>query len=549
MIKYTIGIDFGSLSARATLVSTPDGREIASSECAYAHGVMKEGDISGGTSLDTTALQHPDDYLEALSKVTRGVLLESGVSPSEIGALAIDFTSSSMMPVLEDGTPICRLDRFKAEPHAYVKMWKHHGAIDEAERITKVATEHFPALIEPYSGVISCEWCLPKIYETLNKAPEVYAAADHFVEAGDWIIKVLTGKTVRSACHAGYKAMWNERNGYPSEEYFSLVDERLRHVVRDKLGGEINEIGRAAGGMCEYGSSITTLPVGTPVSVALIDAHAALPAIGVVNPGDMAIIFGTSACHLVIWDKSVRVEGICGKVLGGVVPGYMAYEAGQAAAGDALGWVVNKCTPASYTAEAEARGISIYDLLTEGAAKMKIGESGLIALDWWNGCRTPYVDDELTGLILGITLNTPPEAIFRAVVEALAFGTKRIVDEYERAGIKIGKIVVGGGIAKKNPFIMQVLSDVLGRELNASMLTQAGAHGSAIYAALTAGEHKTLADAVSAMASTEVIRYSPTPGSTEKYTKLYRDFIELSEYFHSTNSIMKRLKMYAKGDI
>ena len=549
MIKYTIGIDFGSLSARATLVDVRDGREIASSECAYAHGVMSEADVSGAPALDTTALQHPDDYLEALVSVTHGVLNESGVSPEEIGALAIDFTSSSMMPILSDGTPVCKLEKFKNEPHAYVKMWKHHGGIAEAERITKVAAEQFPRLIEPYSGVISCEWCFAKIYETLNKAPEVYEAADRFVEAGDWIITMLTGGKIRSACHAGYKAIWNERDGYPPEEYFAAVDEKLRHVVRDKMDGEVRAIGRSAGPLCERGAKLTGLLPGTPVSVALVDAHAALPAIGVVNPGDLAIIFGTSACHLVIWDEDLQVNGICGKVLGGVVPEYMAYEAGQAAAGDALSWVVNKCTPADYMNEAKERGISIYQLLTEKAERMKIGESGLIALDWWNGCRTPYVDDELTGLILGITLSTPPEAIFRAVAESLAFGTKRIIDEYERAGIKIGKIIVGGGIAKKNPFIMQMLADVLGHELSASMLTQAGAHGSAIYAALTSGVYKTLSDAVAAMAKTESIKYSPTPDATEKYAKLYKEYLELSEYFHAQNSVMKRLKTYAKGDI
>lgn len=549
MAKYTIGIDFGSLSARATLVDVTDGKELASSEYAYPHSVMNESDISGEAARDTTALQDPYDYLEALEKVTRGVIEASGVCTSDIGALAIDFTSSSMLPVLKDGTPVCKTDRFSREPHAYVKMWKHHGAIAEAEKITSVAREHFPALLKPYSGVISCEWCFSKIYETLNKAPEVYEAAYRFLEAGDWVVSVLTGDVKRSACHAGYKAIWNERDGYPPEEYFAMLDERLRHVVRDKMGGEVCPIGTEAGRLSKRGAELTGLDEGTKVSIALVDAHAALPAIGVVAPGDLAIIFGTSACHLVIWDKDVEVEGICGKVLGGVVPGYMAYEAGQAAAGDALSWVVRSCTPEAYSIEARERGISLYQLLTEKAEKMEIGESGLIALDWWNGCRTPYVDDELTGLILGLTLATPPEAIFRAAVESLAFGTKRIIDEYERAGIRIGKIVVGGGIAKKNPFIMQLLADTLGKELYASELIQAGAHGSAIYAALTAGVYNTLSDAVAAMAKTDARHYTPTPGATEKYAKLYDEYLKLSEHFFRVNYVMKRLKMYAKGNI
>ena len=547
MQRYTIGIDFGSLSARATLVDTASGKELAGAEYAYAHGVMTEKDICSKASADTTALQHPEDYLEALGSVTRSVLSESGIEPAEVGALAIDFTAANILPILRDGTPLCTLDKFKGEPEAYVKMWKHHGASREARILTEAAKAISPELLEPYGGVISSEWCFPKIFETLRNAPEVYREADRFIEAGDWLTLMLTGSEPRSACLAGYKALWNEKLGYPEDAIFEKADKRLSGVVRDKLSGEVKPLGSIAGRMNKYGSELTGLPEGTPVATALIDAHAALPAAGAVKPGDLMIIVGTSACHILISDKDMPVRGICGKVTGGVVPDLIAYEAGQAAVGDALSWVVKNCAPAAYEQEAERRGMSLFELLTEKAERMKIGESELVALDWWNGCRSPYADYELSGLILGLTLATPPEAIFRAVAESIAFGTRRIVEEYEKGGVPVERIVIGGGISKKNAFIMQTLANVIGKDIFVSDVPQAGALGSAIYAAVAAGVYGSLPDAAEHMACREYLRYLPEDGAKEKYDAIYHAYITLSEYFHSDNNVMKVLKMQTKG--
>ena len=299
--------------------------------------------------------------------------------------------------------------------------------------------------------------------------------------------------------------------------------------------------------MSKRGADITGLNVGTPVSVSLIDAHAALPAAGAVDPGDLMIIMGTSACHIIISDKEADVMGICGRVKGGVVPGYFAYEAGQPAVGDALAWFTKSCVTASYESEARDRGISIFELLGEKAKRLGESESRLIALDWWNGSRSPYADYRLSGLILGLTLATPPEAIFRAMCESIAYGTRRIIEEYERGGIEVKRVIVGGGIAKKNGYIMQMLADVCGREIYVSDSRQAGAHGSAIYAAVSAGYYNTVAEAAEAMASGADEKFTPHRGK-RIYDVLYREYIGLCEYFHSENEVMKRLARLTNVD-
>ncbi|MBR7117593.1 MAG: ribulokinase [Clostridia bacterium] len=548
MSKYVIGVDFGSLSARAVLVSTADGKEIASAEYAYSHKVMNEHQICSPRALATTALQMPEDYLDALNMTVLEVLEKSRVSPRLIGALAIDFTASNILPILNDGTPLSSLDRFKHNPHAYCKMWKHHGATEEAKILTDTAKRICPEILEPYGGIISSEWCFSKIFETLRKAPEVYHTADRFIEAGDWITMMLTGSDKRSACFAGYKALWNRDNGYPPEEFFGAVDPELRNVVTEKMSGDVCELGEAAGELNEYGSLLTGLDVGTKVSVAVVDAHAALPSVGAVNPGDLMIIMGTSACHILISDKDVPINGICGRVMGGVVPGYIAFESGQPAVGDGLAWVINNCIGSEYEDEARIKNKSIYDLLNEKAEALGVGSGGLIALDWWNGNRSPYADYDLSGMILGITLSTPPEAIYRASVEAIAFGARRLVEGFENGGITVKRIIVSGGIAKKNPFIMQMLSDVLGREILISDLKEAPAMGSAVYAAVTAGAYTSIGDAARAMANMDFNVYTPRAEAKEKYVILYPEYVELSEYFHKTNRVMERLRKLGKGE-
>ena len=548
MKKYTIGIDFGSLSARATLTEASSGKEIAGAEHAYIHAVMTEQDICGELPRDTTALQDPEDYLTALGDVVRRVIRDSGISKDEVGALAIDFTASNILPILKDGTPLKRLAQFSKNPHAYVKMWKHHGATEEAAILSDVAREHFPEMLEPYGGIISSEWCFAKIFETLRKSPEVYYAADAFIEAGDWITLMLTGSTKRSACFAGYKAQWSAEGGYPEKKFFRMCEKRLESIIDERMAGEVIDLGECAGVLNNYGSELTGLPVGTRISTAIIDAHAALPAVGAVTPGDLMIIMGTSACHILISDKKLPARGICGRVKGGVVPGLYAYEAGQTAVGDALAWLTKGFIPASYENEAAEMRIGIFELLDKKAKEIAPGESGLLAIDWWNGCRSPYADYDLSGLLVGLTLRTPPEAIYRAIIESIAFGTRRIVEEFSSVGLAPRRIIISGGIAKKNAFIMQTVADILGMDIFVSDITQAGAHGSAIYASLTSGAYKTLQDAAEKMSSKDGVVYHASPEHKAIYDSLYHDYVELSEYFHKTNGVMRRLRARSSKD-
>ncbi len=544
--KYTVGIDFGSLSARAVLVDTADGQVCASAEHPYPHAVMTERDINGAAASATTALQHPGDYIESLGVTVRSVLESSGVGPESVAALALDFTASNILPTLGDGTSLALLDEFKDEPHAYVKMWKHHGAYAEAEAITDAANKLDPAILLPHSGKCSSEWAYSKMYETLNKAPRVYERAELFLEAGDWLTYILTGTLSRSACMVGYKALWNEKTGYPCNELFASVDKRLSRISETKMRGAVLPLGAPVGALNRLGASLTGLCEGTVVASSIIDAHAALPSAGAVSPGDLMIIMGTSACHILISDSDKPVPGICGRVQGGVVPGYAAYESGQCAVGDALAWFMKNALPAECVEKAAARGLGVFDYMNEAAEALSIGESGLIALDWWNGNRTPYADFELSGLIIGLTLTTPPEAIYRAIVESIAFGAKRMVDAYCAAGVTVRRIIVGGGIAKKNAFIMQTLANVLGMDISVTDATEAGAVGSAIYAAVAAGIYSDVGEASQKMSYPVLKTYHSEPGAHELYMPIYEEYVTLGEYFHGINPIMRKLRKFGK---
>ena len=370
----------------------------------------------------------------------------------------------------------------------------------------------------------------------------MYERAELFFEAGDWLVYMLTGKLCRSACMVGYKALWNDKKSYPCNELFTSVDPRLSGIIASKMRGEVIPLGDTQGALNEYGAMLTGLPMGTPVASAVIDAHAALPAAGAVKPGDLMIIVGTSACHILISDQDKPVPGICGRVKGGVVPEYMAYESGQPAVGDALSWFMKNCVPSRCEKEAEELGIGLFDYMDKKAEAVGVGSGGLLALDWWNGSRTPYADYELSGLILGLTLSTPPEAIYRAIIESIAFGTRRIIEGYKEAGVPVKRIIVGGGIAKKNAFIMQTFANVLGMDVSVTDATQAGAMGSAIYAAVSAGIYKSVGEAAERMAAGIIKVYHPDEEAVELYEPIYKEYVELCEHFHSESGVMKRLR-------
>jgi len=551
--KYSLGIDFGTQSGRAVLVETDTGNIAATAVKEYTHGVMDEYLPDGKTRLEPDwALEHPADYLEVLAVTIPAVLKEAGVSPEDVIGIGIDFTACTMLPIKSDGTPLCFLDEFKQNPHAYVKLWKHHAAQPEANRLNEIAETMGFDFLKRYGGKISSEWLIPKIMQILDEAPEVYEAADKFIEATDWIILKLTGNERRNSCTAGYKAIWSKREGYPPKEFFKALDPRLENLVDEKLSRDIYPLGGKAGELTKEMAELTGLLPGTAVAIANVDAHVAVPAVGIVEPGKMLMIMGTSTCHMVLGTEERIVPGMCGVVEDGIIPGFLGYEAGQSCVGDHFEWFIENCLPASYKEEAKQKGVNIHKFLREKAKKLRPGESGLIALDWWNGNRSVLVDADLTGVLLGCTLNTKPEEIYRALIEATAYGTNMIIETFESNGVPIKELYACGGIAEKDEFMMQIYADVTNREIRISASPQTVALGSAMFGAVAAGKAKggydSIFDAAKRMSKVKDEYYKPIPENVEIYKKLYAEYKILHDYFgRGANDVMKRLKEIKKS--
>lgn len=551
--KYSIGVDYGTQSGRALLVEVDTGREIASAVKVFTHGVMDEFLPDGVTRLEPDwALEHPQDYLEVLRETIPSILKQSGVSADDVIGLAIDFTACTMLPIDRDGNPLCFDKKYMSNPHSYVKLWKHHAAQDEADKLNKIAGERNEEFLKLYGGKISSEWLIPKIWQILDEAPEIYNATYKFIEATDWMNLQLTGKEKRNSCTAGYKAIWNKRIGYPSKDFFKALDPRLENLVEDKLSPDIYPLGGKAGELTEKAAALTGLKAGTAVAIANVDAHVAVPAVGITEPGKMLMIMGTSTCHMLLGTEEKIVPGMCGVVQDGIIPGYLGYEAGQSCVGDHFEWFVENCVPASYTKEAEDRNISIHKLLREKASALKVGESGLVALDWWNGNRSVLVDTNLTGLIIGCTLLTKPEEIYRTLIEATAYGTRMIVETFRNNGVPIAELYAAGGIAEKDELMMQIYSDVTNMEIRISASAQTPALGAAMFGAVAAGKtrggYDSIVDAAKVMAGVKEKYYKPIPSNVKVYDKLYAEYKLLHDYFgRGENNVMKRLKEIKKG--
>ncbi|MDH7602417.1 MAG: ribulokinase [Armatimonadota bacterium] len=548
-MKCSLGIDFGTLSARALLVEVETGRELASEVYEYANGVIDDRLPSTGEKLPPDwALQDPRDYLRALEVTVPAVLKQAGVKPNDVVGIGIDFTSCTMLPIDKKGEPLCFDPKWAGNPHAWVKLWKHHAAQPEANKINQVARElGYEHILMRYGGKISSEWFFPKALQILDEAPEVYEAADRLIEAGDWIVLQMTGVETRNACAAGYKAMWEKATGFPPNEFFKALDPRFEHVVDEKMSRNISPIGSKAGELTPQMAEKMGLVPGTAVAVANIDAHVAVPAATVTDVGTMVIIMGTSNCHMVLGREPKIVEGMCGYVEDGILPGFFGFEAGQSCVGDHFAWFVENCVPGSYEKEAQERGLSIHKLLEEKASKLKPGQSGLIALDWWNGNRSILVDVDLTGMMLGMTLATKPEEMYRALIEATAYGTNIIIDAFDSSGVAVNEIVACGGLPDKNEMLMQIYADVTNREFKIAESAQTCALGSAMWGAVAAGKarggYDNIQEAASKMARVKDKSYKPNPEAHEMYARLFAEYKTLHDYFgRGANDVMKRLK-------
>lgn len=545
MKQFTIGVDFGTLSGRALLLDARSGKTVASAVMEYPHGVM-DRTLPDGTPLPAqSALQHPQDYLDVLSATVHRVMREGGVSPEQIAGIALDFTSCTLIATREDGTPLCFEEKFQSRPQAYVKLWKHHASQNEAIRMTEIAEKRGESWLAIYGGKFSPEWALPKILETLNRDPEVYHETAHFCEAGEWLTSLLCGEEVRAAAFAGFKFCWNERTGYPSEDYLCAVDPRLSGLVGTKLSTHIRTVEKRAGLLCAHGAELTGLLPGTPVALPMLDAEAAMPALGVMAPGVMMLILGTSGVQLVHDERMLEIPGICGAVNSGVVPSLCTYEAGLGGLGDVFDWFVHNCVPEQYAVAARDSGRSIHAYLRGLAEKLAVGESGLIALDWLNGNRSILQDADLSGMILGLHLGTRPEEIYRALIEATAFGMRRTLENYVNHGLLVHEIRASGGIAQKDPMLMQIYADVLGREIRVIDTDQAGALGSAIYAAVAGGLYSNPVEASEHLAVRKATLWTPKAENVAAYEDLYREYCRLYDYFGTGgNDVMKRLRRH-----
>jgi L-ribulokinase len=548
MSKYAIGVDFGTESGRAVLVDVADGREVAVAVHQYANGVIDQTLPGTEIALEPDwALQDPNDYLEVFKRAIPDVLAESGVDPSDVVGIGIDFTACTMLPVTADGTPLCFLPEWRETPHAWVKLWKHHAAQPEADKVNETARKLAQGWLDRYGGKISSEWFFPKVLQILDEAPEIYDAADRLLEAADWVIWQLTGVETRNSCTAGYKAIWSKREGFPDSSYFKALDPRLENVIGEKMTRDIQPIGNRAGDLTEQAAQWTGLKPGTAVAIANVDAHVAVPAATVTEPGRMVMIMGTSICHMVLGDQEHLVPGICGYVEDGIIPDYFGYEAGQSCVGDHFAWFVENCVPASYEREAQQRGIDVHQLLEEKAAQLKPGESGLLALDWWNGNRSVLVDVDLSGLLLGATLATKPEEIYRALIEATAYGTRVIVEAFQENGVPIHELVACGGLPERNQLLMQIYADVTGRPFKVSASQQTPALGSAMFGAVAAGKaaggYDSIYDAAQKMARLKDESFTPIPENQKAYEQLFAEYLRLHDHFgRGENDVMKVLK-------
>lgn len=550
--KYTIGVDFGTLSGRVVVVDITNGSELATAAYDYPHAVMDEFMPDGKTQLPPDfALQHPQDYLDVLEYVIPEAVKKSGVNSDDIIGIGIDFTACTVMPVFADGTPLCFTEKFCNEPQAYIKLWKHHAAQIYATRLNEAAEASGQDWLNRYGGKISSEWLIPKIWQTLEEAPDVYNNTDYFIEAGDWVVWQLCGKQTRSSCMAGYKGIWNKKEGYPSKKFFASLDKRLENIVEDKLNCPVTALGSKAGGLTEKAAVLTGLKAGIAVAICNVDAHVTVPALKITGTNKMLAIMGTSTCHMLLGNQEKIIPGMCGVVEDGILPGFFGYEAGQSCVGDHFSWFLENMMPAAYKEAADTKGGRYIAYLEDLASKLRVGESGIIALDWWNGNRSVLVDVDLTGLFLGMTLTTKPEELFRALVEATAFGSKKIIESFKTYGIEVDELYAAGGIAEKSPFTMQLYADVLGINIKISGSAQAPALGSAIFAAVAAGSanggYNTVNDASSVMGKLKDIIYKPNFENNSLYNELYKEYEILHDYFgRGANDVMKRLKMIKK---
>jgi L-ribulokinase len=528
-----VGVDFGTESARALVLDLGTGGERASAVAPYRHGVIDRALPDTGEELPADwALQDPEDWLLALGQSVSAAVAEAGVEPRAVSGLGLDFTSCTVLPVSAEGAPLCTLPQWRKRRHAWPKLWKHHSAQHIADRLTDVALERGENFIARYGGRISSEWYFPKLIELWLEDRELYDASYGFIEATDWVVWQLTGHERRQTCTAGYKALWSPDAGLPSPAYFGAAYPGFTRPA-EKLGDAFLPLGTRAGGILPEPAARLGLEPGTPVAVGNVDSFASVPGAGVSEPGAFVSAIGTSICDMVVYPEVIRLPGITGVVRDGILPGTYGYEAGQAAVGDMLGWFVRRIAPVEAT----------HKSLEREAAALAPAESGLVALDWWNGNRTVLADADLTGVIAGLTLQSSHKHLYRALLEAIAFGNRRIVENFTEHGVPVTHIVACGGISRSSPLLMQLFADISGLEVRVPAPSEVAARGAALFAGVAAGSFADIQAAVGATRPEMARTYVPDAAVKPLYDELYSIYRSLHDLLGRSHvELLHRLK-------
>jgi L-ribulokinase len=523
--RVALGLDFGTESVRAVLVDTR-GNELGTAVSNYSHGQITHTLPGSDVPLPPLyALQDPQDWLDSAAKAVRAVVRRSGVDPSWLVGIGVDFTSCTMLPCLATGLPLCQLPQWQSVPLAWPKLWKHHAAQPQTDRINALARQRQEAFLDTYGGIIGLEWFFPKVLETLENAPKVYAATEVWLEAGDWFVWQLVGGAAdelpRSTCQAGYKGMWHAERGYPSREFLGGLHPKLADVVEQKMPGRLLAPGQSAGGLQAAVAKRWGVPSGIPVSAAIIDAHAGVPGAGAADPGTLVMVMGTSSCHMLNASQERSVPGVAGIVKDGILPGYYGYETGQAAVGDAFSWL------------GRLTGQTDLGRLSEAAAQVPAGAEGVVCLDWLHGCRTPLMDGSLRGAFTGLALHHGPPHLYRSLLEASACGVRWIVDLLQEHQVPVERVIATGGLPHRHPLVVQVYADVLGMPVMVHPSQQGPALGAALLGALAGGAFQTPQAAIRAMATPkrgQATTYRPRSANRKVYDQLYTRYRQLADF-------------------
>lgn len=538
-----LGFDFGTLSCRVLAVDIDTGDCVFEAARDYPHGAIS-GRLPGTEVVleENWFLQDPADYIEVLHRLTRAAAAELGAE--NIAAIGTDFTNCTVVG-LREGRPLCAHEAYQNAPHAWVKLWKHHAAQPYAERIEQVLRQTETPWLKEYGGNVSSEWFFPKLLQTYEEAPDLFAACDIYLEAADYIVYFLTGNIVRNSATLGVNAFYSPERGFPDKALLNRFSEGFGDAVYPKLAGAVVPVGSRAGKLCESAAELLGLSTDVVVSAGHGDSEVACAGLGATESGAMILVMGTSTCYQMIYDKKLFFDGVCAVVENGMIPELVAYESGQPAVGDAFSWYVGNMMPAEYAQRADAQGLSALAYMNVLAARLLPGESGLVSLDWFNGNRSVLMDYSLKSFFAGLSLDTRPEAVFRSMIEATAFGARKIIEGYEQAGVRIDKLIAVGGLPLKSELTMQIYADVLGRDLYVATIPNASALGACVCGAVAYRNETGTRAAFEAEAQRLIRRsekrYAPDDRAAAIYSDLYKVFCTLHDFAGLHSDICSQL--------